>query len=122
MYIEDPNLNKAERQILEYFSPDTEPASGAAIAKATSLSAGDLYPALHKLETNGLIASRRVDGGHPKRKFYTITRAGVEARNSKSFMTEKDEHWPWVASGCMSGCSGAASVFVMICVAGIFLF
>lgn len=34
---------------------------------------------------------------------------------------KKDEHWPWVATGCLSGCSGAASVFVMICVAGIFL-
>ena len=43
------------------------------------LSFGTLYPALHKMETEGLLAREdRLEGGHV-RKYYTATPAGLAA-------------------------------------------
>jgi DNA-binding PadR family transcriptional regulator len=43
------------------------------------ISPGTLYPTLHRLESEGLLASRKVvEGGH-SRRVYTITAAGRKA-------------------------------------------
>lgn len=43
---------------------------------------GSLYPALHKLEADGLITAEEVYIGKRVRKYYTLTEPGTQAANS----------------------------------------
>ena len=43
------------------------------------LSAGTIYPMLHRLETNGLLRSREEHDGRRRRRTYRATRAGEKA-------------------------------------------
>ena len=53
-----------------------------------SMTAALLYPALHKLEDDGLVVSEWQDGqGKRKRKYYTITEAGQRA------LTDSAQEW-----------------------------
>jgi DNA-binding PadR family transcriptional regulator len=56
---------------------------GAELMKSARVSSGTLYPLLLRLEKVGVLASRWEDGrpedlGRPRRRFYTITPAGVQ--------------------------------------------
>jgi len=46
---------------------------------AFDLAEGTVYPALHKLERAGLVASRWTDGGGRRRRVYELTSAGAAA-------------------------------------------
>jgi len=64
-----------------------EPAHGYAIIKRLRrrsddvfrLPEGTVYPALHRLERDGLVTSRWTVEGGRKRRVYRLTRAGIEA-------------------------------------------
>lgn len=46
---------------------------------------GSLYPALHRLENDGMIAGEwRINEGERPRKYYLITRKGLKALSSKT--------------------------------------
>ncbi len=47
------------------------------------LSWGALYPALHKLESDGLITSEEVSIGKRVRKYYKLTESGTSAAKEK---------------------------------------
>jgi PadR family transcriptional regulator, regulatory protein PadR len=54
---------------------------------------GMLYPVLHRLEENGWIKSRWVEGENGrKRKYYSLKKAGLQA------LKEKREQWTLVSS------------------------
>jgi DNA-binding PadR family transcriptional regulator len=58
--------------------------SGAAIAAATGLASGTLYPILLRLEGAGWLTSEWEEGdpsslGRPRRRFYRVTAKGAEA-------------------------------------------
>ncbi len=44
---------------------------------------GSLYPALHKLETDGLITAEKVNIGKRVRKYYTLTDSGTKTAKEK---------------------------------------
>jgi DNA-binding PadR family transcriptional regulator len=48
---------------------------------------GSLYPALHRLERQGLVASKWSTGGGPRRRVYRVTAAGRRAT------TESRREW-----------------------------
>lgn len=50
---------------------------------AFELTEGALYPALHKLEADGLLVTERVAVGKRVRKYYSLTPTGSEARTKK---------------------------------------
>ena len=62
-------------------------------ADALQVSHGSLYPALHKLESDGLIESEwRAGEGNRRAKFYTLTRLGrkqlhIESNNWERLST-----------------------------------
>jgi PadR family transcriptional regulator len=45
---------------------------------------GTIYPALHRLEAGGLVASRWADGGGRRRRVYSLTRRGRAALERRS--------------------------------------
>ncbi len=47
------------------------------------LTEGALYPTLHKLEADGLVATEKVQVGHRTRKYYRLTALGTEAAGRK---------------------------------------
>ena len=47
------------------------------------LTEGALYPALHKLEAEGLVTTEKVSNGKRIRKYYYPTRQGIETAESK---------------------------------------
>ena len=49
-----------------------------------ALAEGNVYPALHGLERDGAVASywREIEPGVPPRKYYRITRAGIEQHDA----------------------------------------
>ena len=47
------------------------------------LTEGALYPALHKLQANGLLQTEKVMIGKRQRKYYSLTPAGTNASISK---------------------------------------
>lgn len=62
-----------------------------------SLGEGQLYPALHRLEEEGLIASSwDIQEGRPNRKVYEITEAGLAE------LREKKKAWEKFMSGVNS--------------------
>ncbi len=44
---------------------------------------GSLYPALHKLESDGLITAEKVNIGKRVRKYYTLTDSGTKTAKEK---------------------------------------
>jgi transcriptional regulator len=72
-----------------------EPAHGYAIAErlrgrsagAFDLPEGTLYPALHRLERNGLLASRWSEVQGRRRRVYQVTRKGTRA------LAKHQEQW-----------------------------
>jgi DNA-binding PadR family transcriptional regulator len=70
---------------------ETGPAHGYAIIEALragsggafDLPTGTVYPALHRLESLGLIASSWSDGSGRKRRVYTLTAAGRKALSAQ---------------------------------------
>jgi len=61
---------------------------GYSVMEATGLPSGTVYPALRRLEMDGLIVSRwekqgvAQSGQRPPRKYYRITRAGKSSLNA----------------------------------------
>ena len=65
--------------------------SGAAIAKATKIGSGTLYPLLDRLETAGWLTSKweKIDpheAGRPRRRFYQLTALGQ--RNARAALAD----------------------------------
>jgi DNA-binding PadR family transcriptional regulator len=68
-----------------------EPAHGYAILQrlkerssgAFDLAEGTIYPALHRLERDGLLSSSWSMGGGRRRRVYSVTRAGTSALESR---------------------------------------
>lgn len=52
-------------------------------AGAFELTEGALYPALHKLEADGLLTTEKEMIGKRVRKYYHLTTAGTEAKTTK---------------------------------------
>ncbi len=50
---------------------------------AFELTEGALYPALHKLEADGLLLTEKVTIGKRVRKYYRLTPTGAEVRSTK---------------------------------------
>ncbi len=50
---------------------------------------GTIYPALHKLEAEGLVASRWSDGDGRRRRVYSLTRRGRVALRHRSAEWER---------------------------------
>lgn len=61
--------------------------------QAVDLPEGTVYPALHRLERDGLVASRWDDAAGRRRRCYEITAAGREA------LVVRREEWRAFASG-----------------------
>jgi DNA-binding PadR family transcriptional regulator len=59
-----------ERRILELLA--REPMSAQALADFGEMSAGQVYPALAKLEAEGVIISLWADGPYPRRRIYRL--------------------------------------------------
>lgn len=60
---------------------------GLEIAKEVGIKSGTLYPALARLERDGLLESRwevadPAEEGRPRRRMYTLTAPGIEAANA----------------------------------------
>jgi PadR family transcriptional regulator PadR len=61
---------------------------------AFTLSEGSLYPALHRLETDGALeAAWRAGEGGPRRRYYRLTSAGHAA------LEQAEREWSTFASG-----------------------
>src|SRR4051812_2694193 len=60
---------------------------------AFDLPEGTVYPALHRLEHQGSVASSWDTSGPRRRRIYTLTAAGQEA------LAEKRSHWDVFARG-----------------------
>jgi PadR family transcriptional regulator PadR len=69
---------------------------------AFDLKEGTVYPALHRLESDGKLASSWSDGSGRRRRVYALTPAGEKALSSER------EAWKAFARG-MSGVLGGAS-------------
>ena len=50
---------------------------------AFELTEGALYPALHKLEADGMLVTEKVAIGKRMRKYYSLTPTGTEAHSTK---------------------------------------
>lgn len=50
---------------------------------AFELTEGAIYPALHKLEADGLVVTERVQVGNRERKYYSLTPSGTQASVTK---------------------------------------
>jgi PadR family transcriptional regulator len=78
---------KGHLDLLLLAAVQTGPAHGYAIALALRARSGDaldlpegtLYPALHRLERAGLLASRWAEAGGRRRRVYQLTRKGERA-------------------------------------------
>jgi PadR family transcriptional regulator, regulatory protein PadR len=78
---------KGHLDLLLLAAVQARPAHGYAIAlalrtrsaDALDLSEGTLYPALHRLERAGLLASRWADANGRRRRVYQLTRKGARA-------------------------------------------
>jgi DNA-binding PadR family transcriptional regulator len=60
---------------------------------AFDLPEGTVYPALHRLERDGLISSRWQDGSARRRRVYELTPDGLAA------LRRKDQEWGDFAAG-----------------------
>lgn len=76
-------LSMQTLRILQLFAehPD-EPRYGLEVMEHTGLQSGTVYPALHRLETNGWLLSREEDvdasaAGRPARRLYHLTPTGL---------------------------------------------
>jgi DNA-binding PadR family transcriptional regulator len=76
-------LSMQTLRILQLFAetPD-EPRYGLEVMELTSLQSGTVYPALHRLESNGWLLSREEDvdasaAGRPARRLYHLTPTGL---------------------------------------------
>lgn len=47
------------------------------------LTEGALYPALHKLEADGLLTTEKIEVGNRVRKYYTLTKTGNSSAKEK---------------------------------------
>jgi DNA-binding PadR family transcriptional regulator len=65
---------------------------------------GTVYPALHRLEAAGLVASEWEDSGPRKRRVYTLTRDGHQARVSRQ------REWHGFAAAVASVLAGTRTV------------
>jgi transcriptional regulator len=82
-----PELLKGHLDALVLAALAVEPAHGYAViqrlkrrsADVFVLPEGTVYPALHRLERDGLLASRWTTASGRRRRVYRITRAGREA-------------------------------------------
>jgi transcriptional regulator len=82
-----PELLKGHLDALVLAALAMEPAHGYAViqrlkrrsADVFVLPEGTIYPALHRLERDGLLASRWTTAAGRRRRVYRITRAGREA-------------------------------------------
>jgi DNA-binding PadR family transcriptional regulator len=79
---------------------DAGPAHGYAVITALKqrtegafdLPEGTVYPALHRLESAGLVASARTTVGGRERRIYTLTTAGRKALRRKREEWERTVH------------------------------
>jgi transcriptional regulator len=82
-----PELLKGHIDSLVLAALEIEPAHGYAIIRRLRrrsddvfrLPEGTVYPALHRLERDGLVKSRWTAAGGRRRRVYRLTRAGEEA-------------------------------------------
>ncbi len=82
-----PDVLKGHLDALVLAALEAEPAHGYAIIKRLRrrsddvfvLPEGTIYPALHRLERDGLVKSRWTDASGRRRRVYRITRSGREA-------------------------------------------
>jgi len=91
-----PQVLKGHLDLLLLAALEPGPAHGYAIVKEVRQRSGDVlelaegtaYPALHRLEREGLIASEWSDASGRRRRVYRLTRAGRAALSS-----EKEAWW-----------------------------
>jgi PadR family transcriptional regulator PadR len=82
-----PDILKGHLDALVLAALAAEPAHGYGIIRRLRLSSGDVfrlaegtvYPALHRLERDGLVKSRWTNVRGRRRRVYRITRSGAEA-------------------------------------------
>ncbi len=82
-----PDVLKGHLDALVLAALEAEPAHGYAIIQRLRrrsddvfvLPEGTIYPALHRLERDGLVKSRWTDASGRRRRVYRITRSGREA-------------------------------------------
>jgi PadR family transcriptional regulator, regulatory protein PadR len=82
-----PDVLKGHLDALVLAALAAEPAHGYGIIRRLRLSSGDVfrlaegtvYPALHRLERDGLVKSRWTNVRGRRRRVYRITRSGLEA-------------------------------------------
>jgi PadR family transcriptional regulator PadR len=81
-------MTRTTRDLLAAFMQDpTGEHYGLALAEATRLSSGTLYPILARLEAAGLLSSRweeisESEEGRPRRRYYRLTGDGAEVAAS----------------------------------------
>jgi transcriptional regulator len=82
-----PEVLKGHLDALVLAALEAEPAHGYAIIQRLrrrsydvfALPEGTVYPALHRLERDGLVRSRWTNASGRRRRVYRLTRAGAEA-------------------------------------------
>lgn len=87
----NPEILKGHMDLLLLAAVQTRPAHGYAIAEtlrarsrgAFDLPEGTLYPALHRLERDGLLASRWSEVNGRRRRVYALTRKGQRALTAR---------------------------------------
>jgi PadR family transcriptional regulator, regulatory protein PadR len=72
-------------------------------AGAFDLPEGSVYPALHRLERDGLLASRWSEGRSRRRRIYRLTRRG------RSQFEREREEWVLLARAVAAVLSGASA-------------
>ena len=76
-------LSMQTLRMLQLFAQNpNEPRYGLEIMELTRLQSGTVYPALHRLESNGWLVSREEDidasvAGRPARRLYQLTPTGL---------------------------------------------
>jgi DNA-binding PadR family transcriptional regulator len=76
-----PLLTRQTMVILSILMENGEPVAGSAIATASRLASGTLYPILIRLEEAGWIRSEWEDkekGSKPRRRLYSVTGLGIK--------------------------------------------
>ena len=91
----NPEALKGHLELLLLAAVQARPAHGYAIAEALrsrsdgafDLPEGTLYPALHRLERDGLVASRWSEVNGRRRRVYALTKKGQRA------LTDRHTEW-----------------------------
>ena len=73
----EPTPTRQTMMVLSVLIDNRDPLSGSALASATDLASGTLYPILIRLETAKWIQSEWEEASSPRRRLYGVTALGA---------------------------------------------